>query len=198
MPSKLVGLIAATYTPLHRDGSLNLDPIPGMVDHLLESGVSGLYVCGSTGEGVSLTSDERRSVAEAFTAAANKRVPVVVQVGHNSVAEARGLAAHAQEIGADVISATCPSYFKVGNISALVDCMSEVASGAPELPFYYYHIPILTGSTIDMAGFLRQASERIPNLHGLKYTAPLLHEYQACLRLDTDVLTWSGAQTKCC
>jgi N-acetylneuraminate lyase len=184
MPSNLVGLIAATYTPLHRDGSLNLDPIPGMVDYLLESGVSGLYVCGSTGEGVSLTSDERRAVAEAFTKAANKRVPVVVQVGHNSVAEARELASHAQQIGADVISATCPSYFKVGNIAALIDCMSAVADGAPDLPFYYYHIPILTGSTIDMTGFLSHAREQIPNLHGLKYTAPLLHEYQACLRLD--------------
>lgn len=177
---KLDGLIAATYTPMYADGSIHLEPIGPMVDYLLASGVSGLYVCGSTGEGMSLSRDERQSVAEAFVKANRGRVPVVVQVGHNSVVEARLLAAHSQEIGADAISATCPSYFKIGSADALVDCMREVASGASDLPFYYYHIPVLTGSTIDMVEFLKRGGDRIPNLKGLKYTAPLLHEFQEC------------------
>ena len=91
----LRGLIAATYTPLHADGQLNLDRIAKLVDHLLADRVDGLYVCGSTGEGMSLSSDERRSVAQTFVEAAAGRVPVIVQVGHNSLAEARELAAHA-------------------------------------------------------------------------------------------------------
>jgi N-acetylneuraminate lyase len=105
-------------------------------------------------------------------------------VGHNSVAEAKLLAQHAQQIGADAISATCPSYFKIASTEALVECMQEVAAGAVELPFYYYHIPLLTGSTIDVADFLKQGADRIPNLAGLKYTAPRLHEFQECLVLD--------------
>ncbi|KAA5540530.1 N-acetylneuraminate lyase [Roseiconus nitratireducens] len=181
---KLRGLIAATFTPLDDDGRLRLDEVPAMVDHLLEQGVSGLYVCGSTGEGMSLRSDERDAVTAAFVKASGGRVPVVAQVGHNSLSEARALAARAQEIGVDAVSATCPSYFKVNDVATLIDCMAEVASGAPELPFYYYHIPSLTGSTLDTVDFLRRGSERIANLHGLKYTDTRLFEFQECLELD--------------
>ena len=62
---KLNGLIAATYTPFHPDGSVNTELIPGMVDHMIDRGASGFYVCGSTGEGESLTAEERKKVAEA-------------------------------------------------------------------------------------------------------------------------------------
>ncbi|MBT5020303.1 dihydrodipicolinate synthase family protein [Planctomicrobium sp.] len=181
---RLQGLIAATYTPLNDNGSVNVSPIPAIVDLLISQGVNGLYVCGSTGEGMSLTSDERRQVSEAYVKAAKGRVPVIVQVGHNSLAESRELARHAQEIGVDVTSATCPSYFKVGDVETLINCMAEVASGAPDLPFYYYHIPALTGSTLDMVKFLELAGERIPNLAGLKYTDTKLFEFQECLELN--------------
>jgi N-acetylneuraminate lyase len=180
MNRQLTGLIAATYTPMHGDGSLALGEIPKLVAHLERAGVSGIYVCGSTGEGMSLTGEERRQVTEAFVAAASPRMATIVQVGHNSLAEARELAGHAQEIGADVISATAPSYYKITTNEMLVECMAEVAAGAPKLPFYYYHIPILTGATLDMARFLELAGERIPTLAGLKYTAPQIHEFQAC------------------
>lgn len=182
--NRLTGLIAATYTPLNDDGSLRLDQVGPMVEHLLESGVTGLYVCGSTGEGMSLSGEERRAVAEAYVKAASGRVPVIVQVGHNSLVEARQLAEHAQDIGADVVSATCPSYFKVADVTSLVDCMSEVAGGAPGLPFYYYHIPILTGSTLNVVDFLRRGGDSITNLAGLKYTDTKLHEFQQCVELD--------------
>lgn len=180
----LNGLVAATYTPLDENAELKLEVVPEMVDHLLSQGVSGLYVCGSTGEGMSLSSDERRLVAEAYVRAAKGRVPVIIQVGHNSLAEAQQLAQHAQQIGADVISATCPSYFKISDVSTLVDCMAKLASGASDLPFYYYHIPALTGSAIDVVEFLKRAGDRIPNLAGLKYTDTKLYEFQECLELD--------------
>jgi N-acetylneuraminate lyase len=99
--NKLSGLIAATYTPLDDVGELDTDPIAPMTEWLIAQGVSGLYVCGSTGEGMSLSGAERRKVAEAYVQSANGRVPVIVQVGHNSLAEARQLATHAQQIGAD-------------------------------------------------------------------------------------------------
>ena len=182
--NKLTGLIAATYTPLHVDGSLNLGQVEPIVAYLLRSGIRGLYVCGSTGEGMSLSSAERMAVAEAYVRAASGRVPVIVQVGHNSLAEARHLAAHAQDIGANVVSATCPSYFKVSDVASLLDCTAEMAGGAPELPFYYYHIPALTGSALDMIEFLQRAADRIPNFVGLKYTDTKLHEFQQCLEID--------------
>lgn len=179
--SKLTGLIAAACTPMQSDGQLWLSQIPPLVEHLLASGVEGFYVCGSTGEGISLSREEREQVTEAYVRAIGGRKPVVVQVGHNSLAEAKRLAGHAASVGADSISATCPSYFKVGSEEMLTDCMEEVAAGAPSLPFYYYHIPALTGSPLNMVRFLDLAKDRIGNLVGLKYTDTKLHEFQQCL-----------------
>jgi len=184
MTTRLTGLIPATYTPFRADGAIDLDAIPPIVERLVAEGVSGLYVCGSTGEGVSLTSPERKAVAEAFIAAAAGRVPVMVHVGHNSVEEARGLAAHAQLAGADFTSAMPPSYFKIGDPGVVVDCCAAIAAAAPALPFYYYHIPVMTGVNLDLAAFLRRAGDRIPNFAGTKYTAATIHEYLDCVDLD--------------
>jgi N-acetylneuraminate lyase len=129
---------------------------------------------------MSLSTDERKDVAEAFITATDHRVPVIVQVGHNSLDEARTLAKHAAAAGADIVSATCPSYFKPTCVQTLVDCMADIASSVEEAPFYYYHIPVLTGSSIDIVEFLERGREKIPNLAGLKYTDTKLFEFQAC------------------
>ncbi|HEY9343401.1 MAG TPA: dihydrodipicolinate synthase family protein [Hanamia sp.] len=181
---KIEGMIAATFTPMNDSGDLNLEQISTMVNRLIRQRVKGIYVCGSTGEGPSLTSKERKTLAEAFVQAADKRISVLVHVGHNSIAEAKDLASHAQKIGADYISSVPPSYFKINSVPALVNCLAEIASGAPELPFYYYNIPGLTGVSLDMLEFLKQSEQAIPTLAGIKYTTPLIHEYQACLNFE--------------
>jgi len=155
-----------------------------LVDHLLRNQVSGMYVCGSTGEGPLLTGEERRRTAEAFIEAAAGRLPVIVHVGHSSPAEARQLAAHTQAAGADAIAAVPPWYFKPGSIDVLIDCLAEVAAGAPELPFYYYHIPSITGVSLDLLELLRQGPERIPNFAGAKYTANTVDEFQAMVAYE--------------
>lgn len=175
------GLISAPFTPLREDGSLHLDRIPAVVEMLVNNGVKGMFVCGSTGEGPSLTTEERKTVAEAFVKAAAKRLLVFVHVGHNSIEEARQLAAHAQKIGADYVSATPPTYFKIQTVDMLINCLAHIASGAPELPLFYYNIPGLTGISLDMVSLLEKAGEKLPTLAGIKYTAPVIHDYQACL-----------------
>lgn len=182
----LHGLIAATFTPLNNDGSVNIAAIPQMVVHLTGHGIAGMYVLGSTGEGPSLTYDERCTVAEAFVQAAAGRLPVIVQVGCESLAQARQLAAHAQEIGADAISAVSPVYFKPDSVETLVDSMAEIAAGAPRLPFYYYHIPAVTGVSVNLIDFLRLGGERIPTLRGIKFTSPSVHEFQSCIEFAGD------------
>ena len=164
----LSGLIAATFTPMRPDGSLNLAMAKPIVDHLIRSGVSGLYVCGSTGEGPLLTTEERKDTAAAYVEAAAGRLPVVVQVGHSSVVEARDLAVHAQQIGADATSAVAPYYFKPNSVAVLVDCLAEIAGGAPKLPFYYYHIPELSGVNANTVELLRHAPTKMPNFAGIK------------------------------
>lgn len=175
------GLLAAPFTPLHADGSLNPDLIPALVDKLIADGVTGAFVCGSNGEGPSLTTEERMAVAEAFVRAADGRLKIWVHVGHSSIAEARRLLRHARDVGADAASAVAAFYFKPSSVENLVDCMAEIAAAAPDFPFYYYHIPTLTGVSVDMVEFLSLAGERIPNLRGIKYTATTLWEYQLCL-----------------
>jgi N-acetylneuraminate lyase len=179
---RLAGLVAAAFTPLHADGSLNLDLIPALVERMERDGVAGLYVLGSTGEGASLAAGERTAVAEAFVEAARGRMRTIIQVGHNSIAEARAFAEHAQRIGADAISAMPPSYFKPGSVAALVASLAEIARGAPDLPFYYYHIPDATGVHPNMEEFLDAAAAQLPTLAGIKFSDCRLHELLLCLR----------------
>ncbi len=118
--------------------------------------------------------------AEAFVDAAGGRVPVIIHVGHNSLEESRRLAAHAQQIGADAIAAAPPSYDRPASIELLVKSLQQITLGAPDLSFYYYHIPRMTGVYLDMLEFLRYGGERLPSLAGIKYTQPTVHEFQLC------------------
>jgi len=178
---KINGIVAATFAAYQADGSLNLAIIPQLVNKLVADGVAGVYICGTNGEGPNMTVEERMAIAEAYVKAANKRILVLVHVGHTSIQECKKLAAHAAQIGADAFSSVAAFYFKPTSIQNLVDCMAEIASAAPELPFYYYHMPTLTGVGMDMVEFLAIGEQKIPNLAGIKYTASTLHEFQACL-----------------
>jgi N-acetylneuraminate lyase len=178
------GLVAATFTPLDEDRSINLDMIPAIVEHLMGDGINALYVCGSTGEGPSLTLDERKLVSQAYGEAIAGRVPLIVQVGHNSLSAAQQLAEHAAKIGAQAISAIPPLYFKPHNLDVLIQCLMEISAGAPELPFYYYHIPRLTGIYIDVVDLLHSSANRFPQLLGIKYSDFKIYQLQACLAVN--------------
>ncbi len=178
---KIEGLIAATFAAYNEDGSVNLLMIPTLVNRMINDGLTGIFICGTNGEGPNLTTEERMEIAEAYLKVAKGRIKIFVHVGHSSIKESKILAAHAQAIGADAISSVAAFYFKPTSVQNLVDCVAEIASAAPELPFYYYHIPALTGVAMDMIDFLNLGEKTIPNLAGIKYTAATLHEYQACL-----------------
>lgn len=183
-PPPLHGLITATFTPMDDDGSLALDRIPAYAAFLAANGISGAFVNGTTGEGSSLTTTERKQVAEAWAAAAPESLRVIIHVGHNSLEDARELAAHAQQIGAFAFAALAPSFFKPASVESLVATCARIASAAPDLPFYYYHIPSMTGVSIPCLDFLEAARDCIPNLRGIKYTFENLMDYLTCLRFD--------------
>src|SRR4051794_40585432 len=94
------GLIAATFTAFRGDGELNLDLIERQAETLVRLGVVGAFVGGTTGEGQSLTSDERRRVVERWCAVGNKDFRIIAHVGHASLAEAAELTKHAAKVGA--------------------------------------------------------------------------------------------------
>ena len=177
----LHGLVAATHTPFHADGSLNLAVVEPQAAHLLKSGVHHAFIGGTTGESSSLTVAERLALAERWLAVTRgSSLKVIVHVGSNCLHDACTLAAQAQNLGALAVSALAPSYFKPGHVSTLVASMAQIAAAAPDLPFYYYEIPSMTGLSLSPSEFLAHAAERIPNLAGIKFTSNNLMEYQLC------------------
>jgi N-acetylneuraminate lyase len=184
------GLIAAAFTPFGTDGTLKLDVVNPIVERLLGEGVTGLFLVGTTGEFSSLTQRERVEVAEAYVTAVAGRVPVIVHVGDPSVQCSRELALHAASCGADGIAAVPPFYEKLENEELLVDWLAGIAEAVPALPFFYYHIPLLTGVHIDPIDFLGIATERLPTLAGVKYSDSDLANLQACLETYSNRLTF--------
>ena len=179
---KIKGLIDAPFTPFYEDGSLNLAPIPEYAALLARNGLKGVFINGSSGEGYMLTEEERMQLAEAWMTAVPKDFKVIVHVGSTSVMSSRRLAEHAQKIGAWGIGAMATPFPKIGNIEQLCRYCEEIASAAPELPFYYYHIPAFNGAFLSMYDFLKAVDGRIPNFAGIKYTFESLYEYNRCRR----------------
>ena len=108
---------------------------------------------------------------------------IVAHVGANALADSRVLAAQAEKLGVSAIAALSPSYFKPRSVEVLIDCCAEISAAAPETPFYYYDIPVLTNVQLSMAEFLEKAPARVPTLAGIKFTNPDLMAYQFCLRI---------------
>jgi N-acetylneuraminate lyase len=177
------GLVAAVHSPFRRDGSLNLEAVPGQAALLGSLGVSLAFVGGSTGECHSLSLEERRALARRWTEVARgSALGVVVHVGANCLADAQALAADAEAHGALAVAALAPSYFRPRDVDTLVACCAEIASAAPRTPFYYYDIPALTGVSLPMPEFLERAPARVPTLAGVKFSGADLMSYQLCLR----------------
>ncbi len=182
---RLHGLVAATHTPFHADGSLNLAVVEQQAAHMLKNEVGVVFIGGSTGESLSLTIEERLQLAQRWSdVVRGSDLRLVVHVGTNCVDDARAMSAQAEKLGAAAIAAVAPSYFKPRDLETLIATVARIASAAPATPFYYYDIPVLTGLSHSMPDFLAQAPGRIPTLAGLKFTNPDLMAYQCVLRAD--------------
>lgn len=179
---KLQGLVAATFTPFRPDGELNLAAVERQAEFLVRTGVRTVFVGGSTGESQSLSLEERLALAGRWSEVAPAAgLTLIVHVGSSSLPDARAMAAHAQSIGAAAISAVGPSYFKPRSVETLVQWCEQLTAAAPELPFYFYDIPSLTGVHLSMPAFLDAAADRLPTLAGIKFSNPDLLAYQQCL-----------------
>lgn len=188
---KLHGLVAATHTPFHPDGSLAPEVVPIQAAHLAENGVRAVFITGSTGEGHSLTRDERITMFEAWAGVSSEHgLTVVAHVGSNCLDDAKAFAAAAADFGLDAFAMLAPSYYKPDSLASLVECCAAVADAAPGLPFYYYDIPVLTGVRFPMPDFIAAASGRIPNFAGIKFTKDDLGEYARCLSLGSCDIPW--------
>lgn len=177
---KIIGLIDAPFTPFHANGDVNLEPIPAYAAMLQKNGLKGVFINGSSGEGYMLTTDERKALAEKWVSCVPTGFKVIVHVGSCCLRESVELARHAQQIGAWGIGSMAPPFPKIGRIEELVKYCEQIAAAAPELPFYYYHIPAFNGAFLPMLDLLKAVDGRIPNFAGIKYTFESLYEYNQC------------------
>ncbi|XP_068095785.1 N-acetylneuraminate lyase isoform X2 [Hyperolius riggenbachi] len=131
---------------------------------------------------MSLSVKERKSLAEEWVKHAKGKMDnVIVHVGCLSLEDAKDLAAHAASCGADAISAVSPSFIKPSNPDALVLYLKEVAAAAPNLPFYYYHIPQLTDVRFQVTSLVGKMQLQIPSFRGVKFTDVNLMEFGRCI-----------------
>lgn len=175
--------IPATFTPLTEDDAIDLDSIPRYVDFLHREGLRSAFINGTTGEGLSLTTEERLKLAEAWLTHAKRKLGIIVHVGDNCIRNAERLAHHAESHGAVAISCMAPGFFKPRDANEVLDFIEPIAAAAPKTKFYYYHLPSMTGVHLDIAEFIPKAIERIPTFVGIKYTHENLNEFQRCSSL---------------
>jgi len=188
------GAWPALITPAAADGGVNISVLRELTAYLLEKGIGGLYLCGSTGEGIYMSVEERMQVVEAVQEVVKGRVPTIVHVGSVATRDAVVLAKHAEQAGADGVASVLP----VGGRGLESTYLHYQAIGAavPDLPFF----PYLFGARTDAATLMRELLLRIPNLSGAKYTGPNMFELKHLVDLGAGRESWtifSGMDAQC-
>lgn len=194
MSNILKGLWPALFTPVTDAGDPAIDQLEMLTDLLIGQQLDGLYILGSTGQGVLFTEAQRKKVAETVLAVTAGRVPVMVQVGAMTTAESVRLAQHAESHGAHAISAVGPIYF-AGNSAAALEHYRRIAT-ATALPFFPYQLGNNTMG--DIPAFIDQLLE-IPNVVGMKLTTGQLLEISTIkLHAGDRLQLFSGADELMC
>lgn len=181
---RLKGMIAATFTPMKDNGDINYDEIQHYADYIATTAIEGVFVNGTTGEFSSLTVEERKLILARWVKAAAGRFKVICHVGSNCQRDSIELAAHAAAEGAYGIGCIAPSFFKPATVADLVAFFAPIAAAAPQLPFYYYNMPSMTGVSLPVDKFLVEGRKAMPNLAGTKFTHNNLMEMGACIALE--------------
>lgn len=178
---RIKGLIAAPFTGFKEDGSVNLSAVERQQRFYKDNGISGVFACGTTGEGSSLTLDEKKALFKEWARFREDGFDVIGFLGGTSVPECRGLMKYAKECGLDAVAMTAPYYQKASSVKDLALTLAEVASAEPDMPFFYYNIPCLTHVCPPMISLLKEVDGLIPNFAGIKYTFENMMDFQLCL-----------------
>ncbi len=174
------GAIPALITPYDSTGQVSEEMLRRLVEVHIRAGAAGLYLCGGSGEGLLLSTAERKNVAAAVTQQVHGRIPVIVHVGSIRTDEATELAGHAERIGADAI-ASIPPFFYGMSTEAIYGHYLQIAQNS-NLPLFLYNIPSAVHITVTpkmMARFMESSS-----VVGIKFSSYNLFEMWQMLQLD--------------
>lgn len=150
--TKYQGIIPAFYACYEDDGEISPERVETLTKHLIEKGVKGVYVGGSSGECIYQSVEERKIVLENVMKAAEGKLTVIAHVACNNTSDSKKLAAHAQALGVDAIAAIPPIYFHLPEY-AIAEYWNDISSAAPDTDFVIYNIPQLAGVALTMPLF---------------------------------------------
>lgn len=170
------GAWPALLSPRTRSGDINVPVLQNFVEYLINLDIDGLYLCGSTGEGIYSTVAHRKKVTETVRDQVGDRIPIIVHVGSQSSTDAIELAKHAVEVGVDGISSIIPANY--ANMAAAKLYFQQLAEAAPTMPL----LPYLIGLSTSPVPLMRELMD-VPNVAGTKYTGPNMYEMEQILRL---------------
>ena len=162
---KFKGIIPAFYACYDDTGVVSPARTKEMALYLINKGVKGLYVCGSSGECIYLSKEERKLILENVMEVAKGKITVIAHVACNNTADSMELAAHAESLGVDAIAAIPPIYFKLPE-HAIAAYWNDISSAAPNTDFIIYNIPQLAGTALTLT-LLRRMLEN-PRVAGIK------------------------------
>ncbi|CAH0343840.1 dihydrodipicolinate synthase family protein [Bacillus sp. CECT 9360] len=164
---KFHGIIPPVVTLFDEAGNLDLDLNRKYMDRLIEHGIHGVLLMGSSGEFTSLTIEERKLYIREMIKHINKRIPVLVGVGHTALKEVLELCSYAEEQGADGVLAVNPYYWKLSD-EQLYRFYSIIAEHT-DLPVLLYNIPSFTGQSLSVE-LTKDLALNYRNICGIKET----------------------------
>lgn len=162
------GVLVALATPFAEDGSIDETRLREHVDYVVESGVHGVVPCGSTGEFVTMTTEERKRVVEIVLDQVGGRVAVVPGTGALATREAIELTTHAEEHGADSALVVAP-FYETPTREDVIEYYGEIAD-AVSMPLTAYNLPAVTGINMDLE-FYRDLAKRTSSYRYVKDTS---------------------------
>jgi N-acetylneuraminate lyase len=177
----------ALLTPFRNDGSIDEAILMKLVEYLIAKGVSGFYVCGSTGEAFLMSIEERQRVLEMVIEQTKGRATIICHIGAIGTQLSILLGEHAREHGADVISSIPPFYYKFTE-KEIIGYYHDLANIG--LPFIPYNFPALSGVAIDAR--LMAELRKNPNIVGIKFTSNDLFQMERMKAADPDLIVMSG------
>lgn len=145
--NKYTGVFPAFYACYDEQGEVSSDRVRSLTRYLIDKGVHGLYVGGSSGECIYQGVAERKQVLEAVMAEARGKVVVIAHVACNNTRDSQELAAHAESLGVDAIAAIPPIYFRLPD-HGIAAYWNAISAAAPHTDFIIYNIPQLAGVSL--------------------------------------------------
>ncbi len=173
--SKYQGIFPAFYACYDKAGKVDSQAVRALARYLLDKGVKGLYVGGSSGECIYQSVAERKETLEHVMAEVGGKLTIIAHVACNNTADSRELAAHAESLGVDAIAAIPPIYFKLPP-KGIAKYWNDISAAAPNTDFIIYNIPQLAGVALTVP--LLQTMLENPRVIGVKNSSMPVQDIQ--------------------